>query len=586
MKSFFKNVMANIVAIIIIAAVFSLFLIMIIAASAFSGDQKPNIKDNTILTLDFKTNIIDSPTEDQDALLSFNVNTKEKNILIFDMLEAIKKAKSDDKIKGISIETDGIHAGFTQLDDIRSALEDFKKSGKFVYAYGNVVSQPSYYLGSVADQYILNPAGGIDLKGLSTEVLYMKSFAEKYGIGIQIIRHGKYKSAVEPFMRDDMSPENKEQLSTLLNDIWSINSQKIANSRKIDPAQFRTIVDSLYGAIPELSLNHKLVDKLMQKSEYDQMIKTKLNLTEKDKLTKVSFKKYINSYHDNSKKDDQIAILYASGAIYNGEGYQNIYADNFVKEIKKIAENDKVKAVVLRINSPGGSANASDEILFELQQLKKKKPIIVSFGDYAASGGYYIAMAADKIYAEPNTLTGSIGVFGMIPYFKEAANKNGLTSHAVTTNANSNMYSLVNGVTPGGVNILTKNVEQTYKRFVHFVTENRKKSFEQIDEIGGGRVWSGTRAKEIGLVDELGTLQDAINFAAQKVKLKDYGVTAYPKKMSQFDQIFKNLDEDEISARLIKNKIGVENYKMFEQITNPKLQEGVMMKMPFEIKID
>lgn len=578
--------MANIVAIIIIAAVFSLFLIMIIAASAFSGDQKPNIKDNTILTLDFKTNIIDSPTEDQDALLSFNVNTKEKNILIFDMLEAIKKAKSDDKIKGISIETDGIHAGFTQLDDIRSALEDFKKSGKFVYAYGNVVSQPSYYLGSVADQYILNPAGGIDLKGLSTEVLYMKSFAEKYGIGIQIIRHGKYKSAVEPFMRDDMSPENKEQLSTLLNDIWSINSQKIANSRKIDPAQFRTIVDSLYGAIPELSLNHKLVDKLMQKSEYDQMIKTKLNLTEKDKLTKVSFKKYINSYHDNSKKDDQIAILYASGAIYNGEGYQNIYADNFVKEIKKIAENDKVKAVVLRINSPGGSANASDEILFELQQLKKKKPIIVSFGDYAASGGYYIAMAADKIYAEPNTLTGSIGVFGMIPYFKEAANKNGLTSHAVTTNANSNMYSLVNGVTPGGVNILTKNVEQTYKRFVHFVTENRKKSFEQIDEIGGGRVWSGTRAKEIGLVDELGTLQDAINFAAQKVKLKDYGVTAYPKKMSQFDQIFKNLDEDEISARLIKNKIGVENYKMFEQITNPKLQEGVMMKMPFEIKID
>ena len=585
MKSFFRNVLANIVAIIIIAAVFSLFLIMIITASALSGDQKPNIKSNTVLTLDFKTNIIDSPTEDQEDLFAFS--NKQKNILVFDVLEAIKKAKTDDKIKGISIETDGIRAGFTQLDDIRNALEDFKKSGKFVYAYGNVVSQSAYYLGSVADQYILNPAGGIDLKGLSTEVLYMKNFADKYGIGIQIIRHGKYKSAVEPFMRDDMSPENKEQLSTLLNDIWSLNSNKIATSRKIDSAQFRTVVDSLYGAIPDLSLQNKLADKLMQKSEYDQMIKTKLNLKEKDKLATVSFKKYINSYsEDLLKKDQQIAVLYASGAIYNGEGYQEIYADNFVKEIKKLTENDKIKAVVLRINSPGGSANASDEILFELQQLKKKKPIIVSFGDYAASGGYYIAMAADKIYSEPNTLTGSIGVFGMIPYFKEIANKNGFTAIPVTTNANSNMYSPINGVTPGGVAILTKSVEQTYKRFVHFVTENRKKSFEQIDEIGGGRVWSGTRAKQIGLVDELGSLQDAINYAAQKVKLKDYGVTSYPKKMSQFDQICKSMDEDEISARFIKNKIGVENYKMFDQMINPKLQEGVMMKMPFEIKIN
>lgn len=585
MKSFFKNVLANIVAIIIIAAVFSLFLIMIIASSALSGDQKPNIKDNSVLTLDFKTNLIDSPTEDQGEMFAFGETNK--NILILDMLDAIKKAKNDSKIKGISVETDGIRAGFTQLDDVRAALEDFKKSGKFVYAYGNVVSQSAYYLGSVADQYILNPAGGIDLKGLATEVLYMKNFADKYGIGIQIIRHGKYKSAVEPYMRDDMSPENKEQLSTLLNDIWSLNSQKIATSRKIDSAQFRVVVDSLYGTIPELSLQHKLVDRLLQKSEYDQMIKTKLQLKEKDKLTKVSFTKYINSYREESaNKDNQIAVLYASGAIYNGEGYQNIFADNFVKDIKKLADDEKIKAVVLRINSPGGSANASDEILFELQQLKKKKPLVVSFGDYAASGGYYIAMAADKIYSEPNTLTGSIGVFGMIPYFKEIANKNGFTAIPVTTNANSNMYSPINGVTPGGVSMLTRSVEQTYKRFVHFVTVNRKKSFEQIDEIGGGRVWSGTRAKNIGLVDELGTLQDAINFAATKIKVKDYSISSYPKKISPFQQIFKNLDENEISARLIKNKIGTENYRLFEQITDPKLQQGVMMQMPFQIKID
>ena len=373
MKSFFKNVLANIVAIMIIVAIFFLSLLIMVAASAFNGSEKAHVKKNSVLTLDFKTNIIDSPSEDIDAIFSFN-QSKEKNVLIFDMLEAIKKAKTDDKIKGISIETDGLKTGMTQLDDIRAALEDFKKSGKFVYAYGNVVSQSAYYLGSVADKYFLNPSGGIELKGLSTEVLYMKNFIDKYGIGMQIIRHGKYKSAVEPFLREDMSPENKEQLSTLLKDLWQANSAKMAASRKIDTAQFRTVVDSLYGIIPDLSLQHKLADQLIQKSEYDNLIKTKLNLKEKDKLNKISFSKYISSYsEDNMKKDNQIAVLYASGAIYNGEGYDAIYSENFVKEIKKLTENDKVKAVVFRINSPGGSANASDEILFEIQQLKKEK---------------------------------------------------------------------------------------------------------------------------------------------------------------------------------------------------------------------
>ena len=583
MRSFFKNVLANIVAIMIIAAVFFMFMITLVAISAFSDSSKATVKDNSILTLDFKTHVIDSPTEDNSEIFAFD--EKEKNVLIYDLLEAIKKAKTDDQIKGISIETDGIMAGMTQLDDIRNALEDFKKSGKFVYAYGNSVSQSAYYLGSVADQYFLNPAGGIELKGLTTEVLYMKSFAEKYGIGMQIIRHGKYKSAVEPFLRDDMSPENKEQLSTMLNDLWSGNAAKMANSRKMDTAQFRTVVDSLYGIIPDLSLQHKLVNRLIQKTEYDDLLKAKLNLKKDDKLNKISFSKYISSYsEDNLKKDDQIAILYASGAIYNGEGNDAVYSENFVKEIKKLTENNKVKAVVFRINSPGGSANASDEILFEMQQLKKKKPVVVSFGDYAASGGYYIAMAADKIYAEPNTITGSIGVFGMIPYFKEIANKNGLSSHAVNTNANSNMYSPINGLTPGGVSMMTRSVEQTYKRFVHFVSQNRKKSFEQIDEIGGGRVWSGKRAKQLGLVDELGSLNDAVNYAAKQAKLNDFNVAAYPKKVSRFEQFFKGMEEDEIATKLIKNKIGKENYKIFEQIANPKLQSETMMEMPYQVK--
>ena len=585
MKSFFKSVLANIVAIFIIGVIFFVFFVFMIAMSAAMGDQKVNVKSDSILTLDYKTNIIDSPTEDQQGIFDFN--NKNQNILVYDFVEAIQNAKNDDKIKGISIETDFISAGFTQLDAVRAALEDFKKSGKFVYAYGNMVSQPAYYLGSVADQYYLHPSGGIELKGMATEVIYWKSFAEKYGIGLEVIRHGKYKAAVEPYLRDDMSEENREQLSTLLNDIWSTVSTKIAASRKIEPAVFKTAVDSLYGIIPELSVQHKLADKLIQKSEYDQLLKQKLKVKKEKDLNRISVSKYIaaNSDRKSSGKDGQVAVLYASGQIFNGEGYQNIYAKNFVEEIQKIADNDKIKAVVFRINSPGGSANASDEILFELQELKKKKPLVVSFGDYAASGGYYMAMAADKIYSEPNTITGSIGVFGMITYFKDLANRNGINSYDVTTNSNSNYYSIINGVSPSAVDMFTKSVEGTYKRFVYFVTQNRKKSFEQIDEVGGGRVWSGTRAKQIGLVDELGSLHDAVNFAAQKAKLKEYKVSAYPKKLTQFEQIFKDFEEDKISARYLRKKMGDEQYKIFEQVTNPKLQSGVMMGMPYTISL-
>jgi len=548
------------------------------------NDKSVAVKKNSVLTINLKTNIIDSPTEEEMGL--FGLGAQNKSILIYDALEAINKAKTDDNIKGISIETDYLSAGLTQIDDLRNAIEDFKKSGKFVYAYGNGVSQSAYYLGSVADKYYLHPAGMIELKGLSTEVTFFKDFADKYGIGIEVIRHGKFKSAVEPFLRNDISPENKEQLSTLLNDLWKNTSNKMAASRKIDTAQFRTITDSLYGMIPEQGVKYKLADKLIQKSEYEDLLKTKLNVKDKEKLNKVSLASYISSYADDDQSGEKIAVLYASGSINNGDEYNDIHSEKYVKYIKKLQEDDKVKAVVFRINSPGGSANASDEILFELQQLKKKKPLIVSFGDYAASGGYYVAMAADKIYSEPNTLTGSIGVFGVMPYYKDIAAKNGIRADIVSTNANSMYYSGLNGVTPYGVNMMTRSVEGTYKRFVHFVTQNRKKTFEQIDNVGGGRVWSGVRAKEIGLVDELGTLTDAVKFAAQKAGLKSYHVEAFPKRMSPFEQIFKDLNEEDVSARIIKNKIGKSNYEILQQITDKKLQSEVKMEMPYQIRIN
>ena len=581
MKSFFKIVLANLTAIFILIAGLFVFFIGFIIISSLSGS--PDVKANSILTLDLKTKIIDSPGEDQEDF--FNFNNDQKSVLLYDVLQAISKAKNDDKIKGISLEMDQINAGMTQLDDIRNALQDFKKSGKFVYAYGNTVSQGAYYLGSVADKYYLNPAGLIELKGLSTEVTFFKNFAEKYGIGIQVIRHGKFKAAVEPFLRDDISPENKEQLSTLLNDIWTNTSDKISSSRKIPVAELKTITDSLYGYLPNLSLQYKLTDQLIQKSEYDNIIRKKINVDKDKKLNKISFAKYAESLSGDND-GGKVAILYASGTISNGKGYDGIYADTFIKEIKKLQKDDKVKAVVFRINSPGGSANASDEILFELQQLKRKKPLIVSFGDYAASGGYYIAMGADKIFSEPNTLTGSIGVFGVVPYFKDLAEKNGIRSDVVSTNANSNMVSAINGLSPGTLNIMTRSVESTYQRFVHFVTQNRKKSFAEIDAIGGGRVWSGVRAKEIGLVDELGSLQDAINFAARSAHLKSYSVDTYPSKVSRFEQMFSSETEEDFSTRLIKSKIGKENFKIYQHITDPDTKSAVVMESPFNIKVN
>lgn len=584
MKSFLKNVLANIVAIILLLGVFFFFFVIMLMFGAMSGEKNVSVKDNSILTINLKTNIIDSPTEDQSSI--FEVKKNDTNVLIYDAVEAIRKAKDDKKIQGISIESDYLNAGMTQIDDLRAAIEDFKKSGKFVYAYGNVVSQASYYLGSVADQYYLNPAGGIDLKGLATEVTFLKDFADKYGVGIEVIRHGKYKSAVEPFLRNDISPENREQLSTLLNDIWGNTSSRIAASRKMENSQFKTVVDSLYGIIPDQTLHYKLADRLVQKSEYDQIIRAKLKLKNDDKLNKIALNKYVEAIEKENTSGGKVAVLYASGSINGGDEYGDIHSERYIKYIKDLQKDKKVKAVVLRINSPGGSANASDEILFELQQLKKSKPLIVSFGDYAASGGYYIAMAADKIYSEPNTLTGSIGVFGVMPYFKDLANRNGIRSDIVSTNANSAYYSALNGLTPHGQLMMQKNVESTYKRFVYFVTQNRKKSFEQIDNIGGGRVWSGTRAKEIGLVDELGSLNDAVKFAASKAGLKTYHVSSYPKRKTAFEQIFEDLNEDDISARVIKNKIGKANYEIFEQITSKKLRNEVKMEMPYQININ
>jgi len=393
MKNFVKLVLANIVAFFVLGCVCILGLITFVVASNFIVSENSSntiLKENTILKLNLNDQIIESSTE---IVSSIHNLLNDDRVKLSNLLEAIREARNDKKIKGISIEVDNISAGYAQLDNIRRELENFKKSGKFVYAYGNNVSQSSYYLSSVADRYYLHPSGGIELKGLNSEVIFIKDFLDKYGIGVDVIRYGKFKAAVEPFISNKISNENKIQLSNILNDIWNNIFDKIWKSRNISEEKLRKAVNDLYGIIPNLALESRLVDELLQKTEYEKILKNKVKLSEEDELNTISIKKYIGYVEKNKKNikyKDEIAVLYASGEIYNGKGNNGIYSENFIEEIRKISNDDDIKAVVLRVNSPGGSANASDEILFELQELKNKKPLVVSFGDYAASGGYYI----------------------------------------------------------------------------------------------------------------------------------------------------------------------------------------------------
>ena len=584
MKNFIKTVLANVIALFIAGLLLPFFLlfIIVIIGSASSSDKDIKIKENSVLTIDFKSKIVEHENESEASMFDLKDDAELK---YQDILNAIETAKNDDKIKGISIELDDIDAGITQIDDIRKSLEDFKKSNKFVYAYGNNVSQASYYLGSVADQYFLNPVGGIELKGLSSEVIFLKEFAEKYGININVIRHGNFKAAVEPFLRNEMSPENKEQMTALLNDTWGEISSKIIQSRKLDPTEFKTVVDSLYATIPDLSLKHKLADKLVQKSEYEEIIKNKLNVGKDEKLNKVSIRNYAFSQVDTKTNDNKIAVLYASGTIYNGNKYSDIHSERYIQYIKNLAQDDNIKAVVLRVNSPGGSANASDEILYELQQLKQKKPLIISFGDYAASGGYYISMAGDRIFAQNNTITGSIGVFGVIPDAKNLANRNGIYSDVVSTNANSNMMSPFSGLSSGTLAITQRSVVNTYNRFVHFVSKNRKKTAEEVDAVGSGRVWSGKRAKEIGLVDEIGSLNDAVKYAANKANIAEYEAVSYPEKVDKFEQIMGNLRQGNIAESYVKSQISEENYQLFKVFSDQNFKNSIQMTMPYIIRI-
>ncbi|RZL39985.1 MAG: signal peptide peptidase SppA, partial [Pedobacter sp.] len=487
-----------------------------------------------------------------------------------DVIEAIDAAKTDENIKGITILNNYSGLGIAQIKSLRDALNDFKKSGKFIVSYADSYSQKDYYLNSVADTIYLNPLGEMDFKGLSSEIMFYKSLQEKTGVKMEVIRHGKYKSAVEPYIADEMSEANREQITALLNSIWTGIVTDISKSRKIAVPQLNTIADGLLARTPEMAKSAKLIDKIAYEDQFHAAIKNALKV-EKDKdYKKISISDYTLNYNTKPKNfnaDERIAVIYAQGEIRSGEGDVTYIGEKSMnRALKEARENKNIKAVVLRINSPGGSALTSELIWREIELTKKTKPVIVSMGNLAASGGYYIACNADKIFAENATITGSIGVFGMLPNFSTLTEKIGIHTEQVTTHKNAANYSPFIPLTEDYRSFTQESVERIYKTFVNRVATGRKMTFEQVDEIGQGRVWTGAEALKIGLVDEIGGLDKALAEAAKRVNLKEYRTINFPEFEKSLSDMFGQMYFSKTKEEIIQEEVGAENYKVWKQL--------------------
>lgn len=589
--NFIKNVLATFVGIILFCMMsfFLLLIIGVVASAGSSSGKGKSVKGNSIIKLD-----LERVTNDYGGSIYIeDFDYKEtNNDGLINVLQAIDYAKTDDKIKGISIENNTSYLGITQRKAIAEKLDEFKKTGKFVVAYADNYSQGEYYLASVADTVYLNPMGGIDFKGLASEVLYMKDLQDKTGIKMEVIRHGKFKSAVEPFLQQNMSAENREQLTVLLNSIWESFVNDVSKNRKISVASLNDVATNLNARNANLALENKLIDKIAYIDQYYNGIKKALGIKYDDDINEIDVLEYVESTHLKSTKigaKDQIALIFAQGEIKGGEGSINSIGEGSISRALKAArKNDKIKAIVLRVNSPGGSALTSDIIWREIELTKKTKPVIVSMGDVAASGGYYIACNADKIFAEPGTITGSIGVFGMLPNFKEIANKYGVKAEQVKTHENAAGYSPFQEISPKYKETVTEGIEIVYDTFISRVAAGRKMTKEKVDAIGQGRVWTGTMAKQLGLVDELGGLDTAIAYAAKSAKTTDYKLSFYPEYKIEFGDLirkFFGMSVSSIKEDAIKQEIGIENYELLQRMNYLKQSEGIQAMLPYYLNI-
>ena len=598
MKSFFQMTLASILGVVIAGVLLSLFSLFIIIGIAASSSPDYRLVDNTVMKIELSGSIGERSVDNPFASL-FGQDSQSTGLK--DILSAIKKAKEDDKIKGIYIKAGGVSAGFATLGTIREALIDFKDSGKFIVSYGDYYGQGDYYVCSVADQVTMNPQGLVEFLGLASQLQFYKGMLEKAGIEMKVFKVGTYKAAVEPYLLDKMSDANREQINSYMGDIWGHVLAGISKSRNISVEDLNKYAnEGFVFSKAEVPVKYGFIDELVYADQVEKKLKELVGIEEDDDLSLASVKN-VNSAPSVGKKNaaDKIAVLYAEGEIV-GDEYENnpflssgnvITAKVFVAELNKLKKDDKVKAVVFRVNSRGGSAFASEQIWHAVKELKEVKPIVVSMGDYAASGGYYISCAASKIVAEPSTLTGSIGIFGIFPSAEQLSKRMGATFDVAKTNEFADFGGRALSLPLIGLAILPARqlnaaeqalvqsyIEIGYDTFLDRCADGRSKTKEEIDAIGQGRVWTGNQALGLGLVDKVGSLNDAIQLAAEAAGIEDYKLSSYPAQKGAFEQVMESLGG--VKAYSVKQFIGLDEYNnriLMKNLKNHDIRQAIML---------
>jgi protease-4 len=589
MKNFLIYTLATITGIIIASLLFFFITLASLSMMVASGNKPVSISNNSILVL--KAGVPVPDRGDPNPFSGFDIinMTFSPTPGLNDILKNLEKAASDTKIKGILIENGLLSSGWATTEEIRNALQKFRdESGKFVISYSDyLLQQEGYYLSTIADKIYINPSSMVDFKGLSGEVMFYKNALEKLGVEVQVTRHGKFKGAVEPYILNKLSKENREQIKDYVGSIWNHAISMISSSRNIPEVQVNHLADILAGNVATGALENKLVDGLLFRDELIDTLKIISGLTTDDKINLVSMSKYSRApderkSHSGRKK---ISVIYASGTIVMGKGSDNnIGGNNFADIIRRERKDTSVKAIVLRVNSPGGNAIASDVIWREVELAAKVKPMVISMGNYAASGGYYISAAGTKIYASPTTISGSIGVFGLIPNAgKLMEQKLGITTETVNTNENSDFPSIYRPMKVYEKEAMQTSIEKIYSDFVSKVARGRKMSFGNVDSIGQGRVWTGTSAKKIGLVDEMGGLKDAISGAAELAGIDTYSVRELPELVDPYTKIINQLT-GEIRMGFLKKELG-ESFRFYRELMEIKDLSGIQARLPYFIEI-
>ena len=573
-SGFLRNTLSS-----FLAMIFLFVLVIVFIFYLIPKEEVVFVKDNSVLKIEFKDPVLDRTSENPFSDIDLLNSSTEGSVEFKDILDNIEKAKNDDKIKGIYLNFSSVNAGFSQIEEIRNKLFDFKESGKFIYSYADSYSQSAYYLASVSDKIALNPEGIIELKGLSAEIMFYKGLMDKLGIEAQIIRHGKFKGAVEPFMYNQMSNENREQIEKLLNSISDYMIDGIATEREgVTSEEIHKMINNMYLSSARKCLESGIIDKIA----YQDQILSDLEDKSEHEITLTDYMKVKNP--KTSVSDNKIAIIYATGEINTGKGsYNTIGSETTVEAIREASEDENVKAIVLRVNSPGGSALASEIIWREINLAKQKKKVVVSMGDYAASGGYYIACNADKIFANNSTLTGSIGVFGIVPNTKNFLNeKLGVYIETVKTHKHSDIANGYRKLSNDELNVIQNSVEDIYETFITHVSEGRGIPVRKVDEIGQGRVWSGTDALSIGLIDEIGGLEDAIASAADLSSLEDYRIITLPKKTDMFEEFIESFSAKQ--NIVLPDFLGISE-KMINQLEFLNSKEKIQARIPFIMEV-